>query len=115
MAQIARTLQLQLLATNMALPRPTAAVEPRVGELEQQAHLKTHARSARTSLLAMTRVTTPMATKIAGSVNLLPTTLLVGAAEALAVAVQVGLVPLAAPAVEKARFLGKSMTSIGSF
>ena len=85
MAQIARMQQLPVPATNMALPRPTAAVEPRVGELAQEPHLKTPARGAQMSLLAATRVTAPTATRIVESASLLPTTLpvVVGAAEAL--------------------------------
>ena len=112
MAQIARTPQLQVLATNMALPRPTAAVEPRVGELAKKAHLKTHARSAQTSLLAVTRVTAPTATEIVESASLLATTLpvVVGAAEAL-VALAVALLAVRvvlgqAPTVGVATCLG---------
>ena len=97
MAQIARTPQRPVQATNMVLPQPRVAVEPRAGELVQQPHLKTPARSAQTSLLAATRVTMPTATKIVESANLLPTTLpvAVGAAEAL-VALAVALLAVQA-------------------
>ena len=112
MAQIARMQQLPIPATNMALPRPTAAVEPRVGELAQQAHLKTPARSAQTSLLAATRVTTQAVTEIAASASLLlatPLTTLraaVGEAEALAAVLLAVLVALGVPAVGVAICLG---------
>ena len=71
------------------------------------------------SLLAATRVVTmaPATTLIVANVSLPPVTLpmAVGAAGALAVAVQVGLVLLAVPVGEKARFLGNGTISIGSF
>ena len=85
----------------------------------QRPHLKTRASEALTSLLAATRVVTmvPVTTRIVANLSLPPTTLPVAgvAAEALAVAVQVGLVPLAVPVGEKARFLGNGTISIGSF
>ena len=88
------------------------------GVLAQRLHLMTLASEAPTSLLAATRVVTmaPATTLIVANVSLPPATLpmAVGAAEALAVAVRVGLVPLAAPVGEKARFLGKSTISIVS-
>ena len=96
MAQIARTQQRPVLVTHMALPPPRAVVEPRAGELAQEPHLKTPARSAQMSLPAETRVMMPTATRIAGSANLLPTTLLVGAAEALVALAVVLLVVLVA-------------------
>ena len=89
MAQIARAPQRPVLAMNMLLPHPRrvlrVAVAPRAGELVQQPHLKTPAGRVLMDLLTATRVTALMATKIAGSANLLPTTLpeAVGAAEAL--------------------------------
>ena len=89
------------------------------GVRAQRLHLTTLTSEVRMSLLAETRVQTmaPVTTLIVANVSLPLATLpmAVGAAEALAVAVQVGLVPLAAPVGEKARFLGKSTISIVSF
>ena len=127
MAQIARAPQRPVLAMNMLLPHPRrvlrVAVAPRAGELAKQPHLKTLERMVLASLLTMTRVTAPTATRIVESASLLPTTLpvVVGAAEALvalavvrlavpvalAVVLPVVLVALGAPTVEVAICLGK--------
>ena len=78
------------------------AVAPRAGELVQQPHLTTLAGRARTSLLAMTRVTARTTTRIVVSASLLPATLpatlraAVGAAVALVALVAVLPVVLAA-------------------
>ena len=107
---------LQVAAVRLLLRVAAVAL---AGLQAQRPHLKTRASEALTSLLAATRVVTmvPVTTRIVANLSHPPTTLPVAgvAAEALAVAVQVGLVPLAALAVEKARFLGNGTISIGSF
>ena len=116
MARIARTPQ--RMDVMLPHPRPRelrVAVAPRAGELVQQPHLTTLAGRARTSLLAMTRVTTRAATKIVVSASLLPATLpatlraAVGAAVALvalAAVLPVVLVALGAALVEAVISLG---------
>ena len=98
-------------------PLRRAAVVYRAGVLALLLHPTTLAGKVRMSLLAVTRVMAPAATKIVVNASLPPVTLpmAVGAAEALAVAAQVDLVALGAPMGEEARFLGNGTISIGSF
>ena len=103
----------------LTLLLPRVAVVRQAGELARQPHLKTPAGRVQMSLPAVTRVTTPTATKIAESASLPPTTLpMAGVAAEAQVAPAVALAVLVAPVVptvEVAAFPGKSTTSTGSF
>ena len=106
-------------APRLPVDRPLlrVAVVCRAGVLALLLHLTTVAGKVRMSLLAVTRVMAPAATKIVVNASLPPATLpmAAGATEALAVAAQVDLVALGAPMGEEARFLGNGTISIGSF